>query len=150
MFALRFPRNTDKHLRRGGFYTRFVLIPVTKSINWQLTAFYLSVFGRVLTRSTFDLKKETFATKISHEYVYKRHRSVQNNVTYFMFKILTSSVLKVRHFIYLDKSVPRYYQFWLHLGSLTIIFCVPCATQAAQCMVVTCVYRQDRVYFIFW
>ena len=41
-----------------------------------------------------------------------------------MFKIMTSSVLKVKHFIYLDKSVPQYYQFWLHLGSLTIIFCV--------------------------
>ena len=114
-----------KHLPRGGFYRRFILIPVTKSINWQLTAFYLSVFGRVLILSTFDLKKkETFATKISHEYVYKSHRSVQNNVTVFMFKILTSSVLKVKHLIYLDENVPQYYQFCLHLGSLTIIFCV--------------------------
>lgn len=33
----------------------------------------------------------------------------------FKFKILTSSVLKVKHFIYLDKSVPQYYQIWLHL-----------------------------------
>ena len=85
----------------------------------------MSVFGRVLILSTFDLKKkETFETRISREYIYKRHRSVQNNVTVFMFKILTSSVLKVKHLIYLDENVPQYYQFWLHLGSLTIIFCV--------------------------